>query len=203
MNEGLLFYIISMLSTHNLALGTIQLHISAVGIFAGQINCPHPALLLVSVLLQVQCNEHKQPKDKAHGHHFSVVVALTHIIFTLADHESQHGMSWLQFAHLVIAMLQFVWLHCPHSAMSARAKTSYLTDTQYLFFGPLEQKHKTSTRLIWVQLLPNWAEFIADWFVIGSPMLYLFSLMDEIPAPAVFNSVFYSSSSLNPTISTI
>ena len=86
-------------------------------------------------------------------------------------------------------MLQLVWLHCLHSVISAHADTLYLADTKFLFLDPLEQKRATTAGLIWVQLPPNWVEFVVDWFAMGMPRTYLFSWMDKIPTPAVFDSL--------------
>ena len=76
--------------------------------------------------------------------------------------------------------------------MSTRVDTSYLADTKFLFLDPWEQKHETTTGLIRVQFPPDWVELVADWFAMGPSRPYLFSLMDEIPSTAMFDSVFDS-----------
>ena len=95
-------------------------------------------------------------------HHFPFLVALAHINSTLADHPCLPGMSWLWYIHLVITMLQLMWLHWLHSVMSAHADALYLADTKFSFLDPLEQKRATTAGLIRVQLPPNWVESVAD-----------------------------------------
>ena len=47
-----------------------------------------------------------------------------------------------------------------------------------------------TTGLIQVQLPPDWAELVADLFVMGPSCPYLFSLTEEITSTAVFDSIF-------------
>ena len=138
MSEGLLFHVVQVLTARNLAPGTIQSYLSAVGTFAGWLNKPRPASTFIMALLKGQHNEWAKPKEKVRVHHFPIVAALDHIDTTLADRSAWDGMSWLQWAQLVLAMFQLVWPHRPHSVLSVRADTSYMADSTFLFLDPAE-----------------------------------------------------------------
>ena len=71
-------------------------------------------------------------------HHFPIVAALDHIDATLADRPAWDGMSWLQWAQLVLAMFQLVWPHHLHSVLSVCIDTSYMADSTFLFLDPAE-----------------------------------------------------------------
>lgn len=172
----------------NMAGGTINSHIAALGTFATWLNKPRPRSELLSYIIRGE-KATAGPLPKARVHDFPIVAVLANIDAIVAQPFA--SMTWLSRAHVLLAMLSVVWPHRPHSLVSVRAESCYLADGRFLFVSPAREKRKTCHAAIRLQLPALWLEFVSSFLELGPKgRPWLFSLDDVEPTPALHTSVF-------------